>query len=39
MLSKLGMPKSGDEDDNQGNSPGDPGNPVPSPDDDPPTPG
>lgn len=37
MQTKLAICRHGD-DDNQGNSPGDPGNPVPHPDDDPSTP-
>ena len=36
MLRTLGIVRNGD--DNEGNSPGDPGNPVPTPDDDPSTP-
>lgn len=36
MRSTLGIVRNGDE--NEGNSPGDPGNPVPQPQDDPPTP-
>lgn len=37
MNLKLGTLRNGDEDD-QGNSPGDPGNPMPQPEDDPSTP-
>lgn len=37
MRSTLGTIQNGGDDDG-GNSPGDPGNPVPTPDDDPPTP-